>query len=169
MKQLLLICLLICTTPCLFAQIKAADEAAIRLIIQKQEADWNKHDMDAFSQYFTDDATLINYIGMFWTDKKDILDHFHAFNDCCFVFTSIKLDFKKLRLISPDLAILYSEETIVADKDYDIPSHHYKKGDIEYKMVMQILIKKNNEWKITAQQLTSIDQGISPHGAEGKN
>jgi hypothetical protein len=55
-----------------------------------------------------------------------------------------------------------------ADKDYDVPFRQYKKGDIDYKMVMDIFVKQNNEWKITAAQLTLINQMLSPHDSAEK-
>jgi uncharacterized protein (TIGR02246 family) len=151
----------------LFAQEKdsTASETVIKSIIQKQEEEWNRHDFKAFCNFYTDDATFINYIGMFWKGKKEIEAHFDAITDCCLASTSVKLDFKDLRFLSPDIAVAQSEETIVADKAYNIPDHNYKQGETEYKMITQVFIKENNEWKITAQQLTAIDQFYTPHNA----
>jgi len=142
-------------------------ETIIKSIIQKQEEEWNKHDFEAFCKFYTDDASFINYIGMFWKGKKEIQAHLHAITDCCLALTSIKLDFKNLRFLSPDIAVVQSEEKIIADKAYNIPDHNYKQGETEYKMITQVFIKENNEWKITAQQLTGINQFYSPHNGNG--
>jgi uncharacterized protein (TIGR02246 family) len=163
MKNLSIGILLIFSATFVFAQDSTAIETVIKSIIQKQEEAWNKHDFATFCKFYTDDATFVNYIGMFWKSKKEIVDHLHAITDCCLVFTSIKLDFKNLRFLNNDIAIVYSEETIIADKAYDIPDHKYKQGETEYKMIIQVFVKGNNEWKITAQQLTAIDQFYQPH------
>ena len=52
---------------------------------------------------------------------------FKLLGDCCLSPTSLKFDFKDARFIKPDIAIVYSEEILHHDKDYDVPFHHYKK------------------------------------------
>jgi ketosteroid isomerase-like protein len=61
----------------LFAQQKDStrSEKDIKSIIQKQEEEWNKHDFEAFCKFYTDDATFINYMGMFWKGKREIVAH----------------------------------------------------------------------------------------------
>jgi uncharacterized protein (TIGR02246 family) len=163
MKNLSITIVFIFSATFVFAQDSTTRETIIKSIIQKQEEAWNKHDFTTFCKFYTNDATFVNYIGMFWKGEKEIADHLQAITDCCLVFTSIKLDFKSIRFLTNDIAVVYSQETIVADKAYDLPDHHYKQGETEYKMIVQIFIKENQEWKITAQQLTAIDQFFSPH------
>jgi uncharacterized protein (TIGR02246 family) len=163
MKPLYITTILIFLTTLVFAQESTDNATFIKSIVQKQEEAWNSHDFAAFCKFYTDDATFVNYIGMFWKGKIEIADHLHAITDCCLVFTSIKLDFKSLRFLRNDIAVAYSEETIVADKAYEIPDHQYKQGETEYKLITQVFVKENGEWKITAQQLTAIDQFYSPH------
>ena len=62
-------------------QLSRADDAAIREILKDQEAAWNKHDMNAFTKAFRDDAEGINVAGMYWQGKAALLKHltdFHA-------------------------------------------------------------------------------------------
>ncbi len=64
-------------------QLSDADNNAIRDIIKGQETAWNKHDMDAFTKSFRDDAEGINIVGMYWHGKAEILKHlayFHTTN-----------------------------------------------------------------------------------------
>ena len=147
----------------LFAQSNATDETSIKAVKKQQEAAWNKHDWETFGSYFTDDATLINFIGQFWESKSEIIAHFKQLNDCCLAPTSLKLEVKNIRFLTPYIAIVYTEGSLFADKDYDVPFHKYKKGDIDYKILTEVFVKKNDEWKITAAQLTLINQIISPH------
>lgn len=162
-------CALILLATTLFAQKNATDETVIKNIKKQQEAAWNKHDWETFSRYFTDDGTLINFVGQFWKGKNDILAHFKQLGDCCLSPTSLTFDVKSIRFITPDIAIVYTEETLFADKDYEVPFRQYKKGDVDYKMVTDVFVKANNEWKITAAQLTLINQLITPHNSSGKN
>jgi uncharacterized protein (TIGR02246 family) len=147
----------------LFAQNNATDESSIKSVKRQQEAAWNKHDWEKFSSFFTDDATLINFIGQFWKSKSDIIEHFKQLNDCCLSPTSLKFDVRSVRFITPEIAIVYTEETLLAERDYNVPFHQYKKGDTDYKMLTDIFIKQNDQWKILSVQVTLINQIISPH------
>lgn len=168
MKHLLLISVFTFSTTTLFAQTQASDEIIIKSIIQQQQAAWNQNDWNAFSSSFTKDATLINFIGQLWKGREDILAHFKLLNDCCLSPTSLTFTTKSIRFLTPNIAVAYLEEKLVAERDYNVPFHLYKKGETEYKMVTNIFVKENNEWKITAAQLTLINQIVSPHNSSAK-
>ena len=62
-------------------QLAPADDKAIQAILKDQETAWNKHDMNAFTTAFRDDAEGINVAGMYWQGKAELLKHltdFHA-------------------------------------------------------------------------------------------
>jgi uncharacterized protein (TIGR02246 family) len=62
-------------------QISSADNKSIRGILKDQETAWNKHDMNAFTKAFRDDAQGINVVGMYWQGKAELSKHltdFHA-------------------------------------------------------------------------------------------
>jgi len=151
MKNILLTTFLLLSIQYLSAQNDSATEKSIRSILQKQEASWNKHDVDAMNAYFTDDATLINFLGLFWTSKAEIRENISRINEDVFKHTSIKLSLKKLKIIVPDVAVANVEEQFNVEEDYTDLGQQYKKGE------------KNNDWKITASQITLINQLVSPH------
>src|SRR5215217_3385461 len=134
MKHLLLLVFVGLGTT-LFAQNVLEDEKAIRSVIQQQEAAWNRDDWEAFSSHFADDGTLINFVGQFWKGRKDINSHFKVLAACCLNPTSLKFRVTGLRFITPAIAIVYLEETLIADYDYNVPFHNYKKGETDYKLV----------------------------------
>ena len=169
MKQLILISVFAFLVTALFAQNNIKDEMAIKNVIQQQENAWNRHDWETLISYFTDDGTLINFVGQFWKGRNDILEHIKFFSDCCLMFTSVKFEVKIARFLTPDIAIVYTEETLFTDKDYDVPFHQYKKGDIDYKWKIDVFERKNGEWKITATQMTLINQMVSPHNSSDKH
>ncbi len=163
LKYSTLTCSLILFASTLLAQNKNNDEMSIKAVKSQQEAAWNRHDWDAFTSYFSEDATLINFVGQFWKGNSQITDHLKQLNDCCLSPTSLKFEVKNIRFLTPEIALVYTEESLFADRDYQVPFHQYKKGDVDYKMMTDVFVKKNNEWKITAAQLTLINQLISPH------
>ena len=163
MKNILILGCLLQSFYSLSAQNDNATEKSIRTILQKQEESWNKHDVAAMSNYFTDDATLVNFLGMFWKSKAEIKENLGRINDDVFKHTSIKLSLKQLKVISPDVVITNVEEQFNVEEDYTDIGQQYKKGDKNYKLIMNVFIRKNNEWEITASQITLINQFVSPH------
>jgi uncharacterized protein (TIGR02246 family) len=61
-------------------QLSPADDKAIREILKDQETAWNKHDMNAFTKAFRDDAEGINVAGMYWQGKPALLKHLTGFH-----------------------------------------------------------------------------------------
>jgi uncharacterized protein (TIGR02246 family) len=53
--------------------VSAADEAAVRAIIDQQTDAWNKHDMDAFVADATPDVDWINVVGMHWKGREAVM------------------------------------------------------------------------------------------------
>ncbi len=92
MKKLWVSCFLLVNMYSLSAQNNAGDEAAIKTVIQKQEDAWNQHDIVGLgTSFFTDDATLINFLGMFWTSKAEIIQNLSRLSNDIFKHTSIKI------------------------------------------------------------------------------
>ena len=169
MKQLIFISVFALLATALVAQNNVKDEMAIKNTIQQQENAWNRHDWEALSSYFTDDGTLINFVGQFWKGKKEILAHLKLLSECCLEPTSLKFEFKQARFLTPDIAIVYTEETLFADKDYEVPFRQYKKGDTDYEWKIDVFERKNGEWKISSTQMTLINQMLSPHNSSDKH
>jgi uncharacterized protein (TIGR02246 family) len=149
----------------LSAQNNSSDEIAIKKVIQQQGDARNKHDWETLSSYFTEDGILINPAGQFWKGRNEILAQLKLLSDCCLGPTSMKVEVKNIRFLTPDIAIIYMEETVIADKDFDVPFRQYKKGDTDYTWKTDVFIKKNNEWKITSRQVTPVNQIVSPHNS----
>ena len=163
MKHSLLTCACVLLATALSAQDNSLDERAIKKVIQQQGDARNKHDWETLSSYFTDDGTLINPAGQLWRGRTEILANLRLLSDCCLGPTSSKVAVKHIRFVTPDIAIVYMEETVIADKDFDVPFRQYKKGDTDYTWKTDVFIKKDNEWKITSRQVTFINQIVSPH------
>ena len=169
MKHTFFTCALILFATVLFAQNNSSDEMAIQKVIQQQGEARNKYDWKTLSSYFTDDGILINPVGMIWKGRTEIFTNLKLLSACCLEPTSSKSDVKNIRFLTTDIAIVYIEETLIANKDFGVPFHQYKKGETEYNWKTDVFIKKNNEWKIASRQVTLINQIVSPHNSSDKN
>lgn len=152
MKKILFLLLLILNGYC-FAQ-SPADE--VRKIIIQQENDWNKNDMNAYTSSFTDDAKLINFLGLFWKGKREIINQFKLINDCCIKPTQVKLDITDMQLLNEEVALVYIRETLTAKEDYSVPGKIIKKGSIDHKLITAVFVKQKSGWKILSMQVTQV-------------
>ncbi|MBW8524219.1 SgcJ/EcaC family oxidoreductase [Chryseobacterium chendengshani] len=155
MKTLLLFLLMMFSVTKISAQNKT-DE--ISKIINQQETDWNKNDMKSFSNAFSDDGILINFLGLVWKGKKMINEQFSYINDCCIKPTSVKFEVTGVKVIDDKTAIAYINETLTAKEDYQVPGATVKKGSIDKKIVTAVFQKESKSWKIVSMQVTQVNQ-----------
>jgi uncharacterized protein (TIGR02246 family) len=153
MKAIYLLIVMLSTTIVL-AQNK---EEVLKKIIQQQELDWNKNDMKSFAQPFSDDAVLINFLGMYWKGKEEIITQFSHINDCCIKPTSVKLEWIDAKFLSYNAAFAHIKETLTAKEDYAVPGGLVKKGSVNTKFITAVFEKQNNSWKITTMQVTQVN------------
>ena len=82
----------------------AGDEISIRNVLKGLAEAWNRHDAEAFSLAFAEDADFTNVHGMSAHGRRGVA-RFHApifatlFKDSC-----LKIDEVKVRFIKPDVA-----------------------------------------------------------------
>ena len=137
-----------------FAQDKKAQ--ALTLIISKQESDWNKNDINAYVNSFSDDAVLINFLGSFWKGKAEIMKQFQIINECCIKPTQVRLDVLDTRFLNDVSAIIHIKETLTAKEDYLVPGGVIKKGNINYKFITAVFVKEKPAWKVLSMQVTQV-------------
>lgn len=131
-------------------------EQTVSKMLLEQEIAWNKNDMRAFCKDFTDDSVLINFLGMFWEGKENIIAEFAKINDCCIKPTSVKFDLIKVKEFSSEVWVAYVKETLKAEQDYAVPGKIVKKGTVDEKIMTLILVKENDAWKFKSGHLTMI-------------
>ena len=159
-KKIFFICYFIINGYIVFAQTDTAVEKAIRATLQQMEDAWNKNDMNAYTQFLTEDGTWINVVGMFWRNKKEAVKAHLAFADVLFKYSTVTYDLIKLRYIAPDVTISYVKWTYTTTQDFNLPDGKTsggKKGDVTYSLMELMFVKQNNQWLITSVTNTNID------------
>ena len=154
MKTVCLLLFLLVNATCAFTQNQ---DYKLKRIIHQQELDWNKNDMKSFCQAFSEDATLINFLGLSWQGRENIILQFSRINDCCIKPTSLKYDWIDAKFLSANAAFAHIKETLTAKEDYDVPGAVVKKGTIVTKIITAVFEKKNNAWKIVSMQVTQVN------------
>lgn len=158
MKSLFFLVLMVFALTNVSAQIKN-DE--LKKIISQQETDWNRNDMKSFSEAFSNDGVLINFLGQVWTGKEMIVDQFSKINDCCIKPTAVKFDVSDVKFIDDKTAIAYIRETLIAQQDYQVPGATVRKGSVDKKMVTAVFQKIAESWKIVSMQVTQVHQMVN--------
>ena len=146
--------LLMCSSTIAIAQNQVND---LQKIIQEQEVAWNKNDMKAFSSPFSDDAVLINFLGMYWKGKENIITEFSHINECCIKPTSVKFDWIDSKSLTENAAVAHIKETLTAKEDYAVPGGVVKKGSVSTKFITAVFEKKDATWKIVSMQVTQLN------------
>ncbi|GAA4455310.1 hypothetical protein GCM10023189_23040 [Nibrella saemangeumensis] len=165
MKTISVFFSLLFITSLTFAQ-SAADEKAVRAVIQKMDDAWNAHDYTYTGKYdiYAPDAVMINPVGMYWKNRGEIQRAHKAYGETMFKYGSAKSEQVDVRFLAPTVAMATIKAMYRTDKDHTLPGgQKVSKGTTDYDMLNVILTKKNNDWKIASVQLTPINAQAAPH------
>jgi uncharacterized protein (TIGR02246 family) len=143
-------------------QSDSADYKSIRLAVKNLNEIWNRHDMDAYCDLFTEDATWVNILGMFWQNKTDLCKAHKIIKEVALKYWTAEMNLVKIRFIMQDVALVYIYETGYVEHEFDAsPTKKFFKGDIFHDRLFLVYKKINNNWKITAGQNTTVDDTMS--------
>jgi uncharacterized protein (TIGR02246 family) len=152
MRKLILITLMLIHS---YGYAQTRNEQVASLLTQ-QELDWNNNDLESYAGSFSEDGTLINFLGLYWKGKTEIIKQFQLINECCIKPTQIKLEILDTYFLSETAAIAHIRETLTAKEDYQVPGKVVKKGSIDHKLITAVLKKEKDAWKILSMQVTQV-------------
>jgi len=78
------------------------DEQAIRAVMTEYGDSWNRHDMGAMAELFTDDVHWVNIVGWHWSGKTAVVTGHEAIHRTFFQATDIKLVIVEIRPIASE-------------------------------------------------------------------
>jgi uncharacterized protein (TIGR02246 family) len=86
--------------------VPAADEAAVRAVIDRQTDAWNKHDMEAFVADATPDVDWINVVGMHWKGREAVMKAHAVLHKGMFANSRMLTpEITMMREIAPDVIV----------------------------------------------------------------
>ena len=138
-----------------------SDETAVRALVMAFPAAWNHHDMKALGDLFTEDADLINVVGMHWRGKTNILKALTAFHRAMFAQEQIHFGDILIRFITPDVAVAVATQT----SSGEITWRDGRKQQVDStgsQLDTFVAVKRDGVWKITHNQNTILDQKAQP-------
>ncbi len=132
---------------------QAADAKAIRDVENRWQSAWNRHDISALADLFTEDADFITVIGKWCKGKKEFYDYHVRLHRVMFKDSIWKTNDTQIRFLSATVAIAHVEWTISGDRNADgTPRLKSRDG-----LFTQVMVKQGGKWHITASQNTNIE------------
>ena len=129
----------------------AADEAAIRALLQKCIEGWNKGSGEAFAAQFAEDSDFVSANGMHIKGRKQNASHHQQIFDTFFKGTRLWAQVKSVRFLRPDVALLHTQGTILRPGESD--------ASPEPASIQTLTVSKHgNEWLVDAFQNTPIQR-----------
>jgi uncharacterized protein (TIGR02246 family) len=121
----------------------AADEAAIRALLQKCIEGWNKGSGEAFAAQFAEDSDFVTANGMHLKGRKQNASHHQQIFDTFFKGTRLWAQVKSVRFLRPDVALVHTSGTILKPGESD--------ASPEPVSIQTLTVSKHgNEWLIDA-------------------
>jgi uncharacterized protein (TIGR02246 family) len=130
------------------------DEQAIQAVLHGYCNAWNRHDMKALAELFTDDAHWVNIVGMHWPGKKAVVGAHEAYHCTFFQTTDIDLADVQIRVLAPDVAAA----VVLLNVGSFTPPDGIPRPKADNRLSL-ILTKHDGQWRIAHGHNTVIDPG----------
>ena len=127
----------------------AADEAAIRALVQKCIEGWNKGSGEAFAAQFAEDSDFVVGNGTHLKGRKQNASNHQQIFDTFFKGTRLWLQVKSVRFLRPDVALIHTLGKVLKPGESDASQ--------EPATIQSWTVSKHgNEWLVDAFQNTPI-------------
>ena len=157
MKTFVLSLVLLMGTSRAFAQITAADHAAIRKVVQQMTTNYTNHKFADMATYTTPDVSWVNIVGMWWQGRPAVQAAHQQIFDGMFQGVAFTPGGPTIRAITPEVAVvnLYCKVGAFYPPD-GVNRGVNKMGDNQDLMTL-VMVKKHGKWLLTAGQNTVVD------------
>ena len=133
------------------------DETEIRAVEMGLQEAWNRHDMKAWANLFTEDADFVNVVGWWWKGRAEIEKKHTAIHAYIFRDSTLTIDEVHTRFLTPEIAVVHILWSLTGNKNPDGSDGQPRKG-----IFTQVLQKRNGKWLIAAAQNTDSRPEVPP-------
>jgi uncharacterized protein (TIGR02246 family) len=134
---------------------RARDEICIRNVLKRVAEAWNKHDAEAFSMTFADDADFTNVRGMSAHGRTEVAKFHAPIFATIFKDSSLKIDYVRVRFIKPDVAAVDEWWEVTGARDHNGRETPLRKG-----LLNLVMTKHDARWVISV--MHNMDLPVSP-------
>jgi uncharacterized protein (TIGR02246 family) len=147
--------------PSIGLPVSAADEAAVRAIIDRHTDAWNKHDMDAFVADATPDVDWINVVGMHWKGREAVMKAHAALHKGMFANSRMLTpEITMMREIAPNVIVETHVNRIEGVGVLPSGAPYPDSGNL----ITLVFVKTQAGWRIAHAHNTTIAYGPAKKG-----
>jgi uncharacterized protein (TIGR02246 family) len=141
-----------------FAQVPAAaDEAAIRKVVQQMTTNFIDHKFSDMATYTTPDVSWVNIVGMWWRGRPQVQTAHQQIFDRMFKGVPFKQGDVTIRAITPDVALVNVYYEVGAFYPPDGVNRGTNKMGDDRNLLTLVMVKKQGKWLLTAGHNTPVD------------
>jgi uncharacterized protein (TIGR02246 family) len=140
------------------AAADAAAQDAVKTVIRNFTDAWNRHDMDAFANLFSEDADFVNVRGVRWIGRGAIKKAHAAAHATVFSKSRLSVVGEiSVRFLKPDVAVARS--IIEVSGQIDNSGGTLPPRDT---LLTLVVVRQDAKWIIVVAQNTNIDTAVPP-------
>jgi len=133
----------------------AGSKESVEKVVRTFADCWNRHDMEAFAQLFTQDAEFVNVVGLWWKGREEIKQAHIATHTTMFKNSHLAITNIDVRFLKPDVAIARSRWELTGHVGPSGEPLPQRKG-----ILMNLIVRTNDKWMIIDSQNTDIIEGV---------
>jgi uncharacterized protein (TIGR02246 family) len=123
---------------------------------------WNGHDMDAFANLFTDDAQMVNVVGMWWHGRNEIGQVHKTLHSGPFSDSRLSIQAPAVQHLSSDIAAVHVPWRLSGQRNPDGTPDGDRDG-----ILLLVAKRDGGDWRIAVAQNTDIVPGVAVPKAPG--
>jgi uncharacterized protein (TIGR02246 family) len=127
------------------------DTAGIENLLAEMERLWNRHDAQAYSELWVEDAHFVNVLGMRRFNRAELFAEISFLHAGRFARTHIRTLNHSQRFLTPDLTIVFQEWEMTGDPGQ--PEHPVKDGT-RRGVFTHVAQRTPQGWRLLASQNT---------------
>lgn len=131
--------------------INAADESAVRAVVDAFADSWSRHDMKAMHALDTEDVEWISVVGHYWRGRDTVFKGHTAIHKGMSGKTTAEVKSVTIRSITPNVVIAVATMQFSASTD-----PHFKWVTAAKTRASFTMVKRDGTWKIVHFQNTEI-------------
>jgi uncharacterized protein (TIGR02246 family) len=132
-----------------FPATSAADEAAVRAIIEQGVVAWTRGDGDAYAAAFIEDADYVTFGGMHLKGQRAIASVHQQLFDTVLKRTRLQGQIKSVRFVSPDVVLAHTTHAILFPGQSEVAPDRKSIQTL-------VLVKRDGKWRVAALQVTRV-------------
>ncbi len=130
----------------------AADENAIKMLVQDIADSWAKGNGENFAGHFTDDIDFTVWNGMYFNGHEENAKNHQMIFDTFYKGTMVKFEIRKIRFLSDEIATVHLKGKMYRDGK--------RVEGVPVVVPLMVLKKVNGNWRVAVFQNTPvIEQG----------